>query len=309
MLSFNIAYENHAISASQKAKQQAPDQTTTKSVTFWGKHKNLYFIKYMVLSLISSTSKILDIVLFWECAEYLTCVSGFVGILIVTADHKGDLVSDDENCVSQAWNGETPIEGILWFRFFATFTFGFVMMLLLPCFFCYYLWYHDSDIAICLWLVCLIGPIIVITKLVVIFARLISIPFYYLQIAKLKDTDKKYIPDILQIYWMAQLGLPETLLSGPLLLVITIYELFSIPLSGQDITIRICKVVLGLISLIVALKDSKLVYSKKLWFWKRISQDWNLDEGKCGEICLKCFAVLLVLALGVYVIVLARTSQ
>ena len=265
----------------------------------------------MLLSLISSTSKILDIVLFWECVTYLTCVTGFLGVMFATADYKGNLVENDDNCFSQALDGETSIEGILWFRFFATFTFGFVAMLfVLPYFLCKQ-WLDGTCelFHVIYWTVFLSGPIIAMTKLIVIFSRLISIPFYYSQIAKLKNTDKQYIPGIIQVYWMAQIGLPETLLSGPLLLVITFCELFIIPLSARDITLRIVKIALGIISLVVGFNDAKLVWSEKLWFWKRTSPDWNLDEGKCAKGILGTFAVLLLIALIVYVIFLVRTSQ
>ena len=178
--------------------------------TFWGEHKTLYLSKYIILSLISTVSKILDIVLFWNYGIFVICTTFLLG-----PDGTGPI----DECAPLAQNLET----IQFMRFFATFAFGIVSGI---AFITWGFWYacknHEGPMLACLTILCL-GPVMVFTKIIVIITRFVSIIYFKRDLDKHKDLS--YIPDELQIYWGAQISIPETLISGPFLLAITICEL------------------------------------------------------------------------------------
>eukprot|EP01083_Nonionella_stella_P037573 102414_1 len=213
--------------------------------SFWGRHLNLYLAKYIVVSLLSISSKIFDIVLFAESIMIVGCYSAFISINADT----GDTI----NICGALKGTETA-------RFFCTFLFGFVLSLI---FFCKSVKRDMENNLFGLLVTCsclCMAPIILGTKLVCIWMRCQSIGSFAREVNALKESKSSFIPYDLQIFYGQQISIPETLLSGTALLIITIHELTIITWSLDNktaIELRIAKIVCGFASLIFCLKDVK----------------------------------------------------
>ena len=197
------------------------------------------------MSFVSSTSKVLDLVFFAEYLSIVSCGSS----AIATRDFLAIESCGDEHKVHE-------LVAIGWTRFVCTFIVGFLGV---------------GFVRVCglrgtgsigsffMWF--LIVPILVAYKVIMVGIRMYSVSTMHAEIERVKGLEIEHIPLELQLYYGSVVALPDTLLSGSMLLAVAVIEItaYFYIFNANGIALRVLKIVFGAVSLVMAVKDARML--------------------------------------------------